>query len=125
VIQELLSTQYYTLYQHIHIHDLEGWFDSSCCTLHFIIIVSAISGIISFITSFVLSLAAILIPIRVTGESKSITAFCIVIVLISVEMFSLFLYISYRIYTKKTLEWYSSKTGDRVVFTSSIIVRVL
>jgi hypothetical protein len=125
VIQDLLSTQYYTVYHHIHIHDLESWFDSSCYTLHCIIIVSAISGIVSFITSFVLSLAAVLIPIRLMGESRSITAFWIVIVLISVEMFSLFLYITYRIYTKKSLEWYSSKTGHRVVFTNSITVRVL
>lgn len=124
-IQDLLSTQYYTIYHATHIHELEGWFDSSCYTLHCIIIVSAISGILSFITSFVLSLAAILIPIQVEGDSRSYTAFCIVIVLITVEMISLFLYITYRIYTKKSLEWYSSKTGERVVFTNSITIRVL
>ena len=125
VIQDLLSTQYYTVYQHVHIHDLECWFDSSCYTLHCIIIMSAISGIVSFITSFVMSLAAILIPIHVAGDSRSITAFWVVIVLITLEMCSLFLYITYRIYTKKSLEWYSSKTGDRVVFTNSITIRVL
>jgi hypothetical protein len=126
IIQELLSTHYYTIYHDQHIQDLEGWFNTTCYSLHCIIIISSGVGILSFIISFILSLAAILIPLsEVIGDSRSYEAFMIVISIITIEICSLILYIGYRLHTKKQIDWYSSKTGERVVFPNSITIRVL
>jgi hypothetical protein len=118
-IQELLSTEFYTLYNSTKIVTLEGWICCYCNILHYIITFSACIGFISFIVAFILSLEAILIPIDIMATSKSYTSFILVLVIVTLYIITLFVYLYCR--KKKEIHWYNAKTNRRFRLTNNPI----
>jgi hypothetical protein len=118
-IQELLSNDYYTLYNSTKIITLEGWIHCYCNILHYIITLSAFIGFISFIIAFILSIEAILIPIDIIATSKSYLSFILVITIITIYITSLLIYLYCR--KKKKIEWYNAKTNKLFHLTNNPI----
>jgi len=121
-IQDILSDTYYILCNTTQITNLDDWFNYNCKLLHYTIICSALFGFISFILSFIISLEAILIPIKIIGSNHSYNSFVIVITIISIEIISLFIFIFIHNYKKNTFEWYSSKSGQKTNFSIPITI---